>query len=364
MVLGEILDYLEIMAPPSLQESYDNSGLIVGSRDLEIHAALISLDCTPAIVEEAKAKGCNLIIAHHPIVFSGLKKFNGKNYIERAVMAAIKNDIAIYAIHTNLDNVHTGVNAKMASRLGLKNTKILQPKKGLLQKLIVFVPTSHAEIVLKAMFDAGAGHIGNYSECHFGLEGTGTFKAGDQTNPFVGEKGQRHAERELRLECAVPTWLSKKVIRAMIAAHPYEEVAYDLYALENIHAQVGAGMIGELDSAMPVSDFFNLLKNSFNAKGIRYTEPHKDTIQRVALCGGSGSFLLNDAIGAKADIFITADYKYHQFFDADGEIIIADIGHYESEQFTMELISDGLAKKFATFATHLTELDTNPIRYM
>jgi dinuclear metal center YbgI/SA1388 family protein len=364
MVLGEILDYLESMAPPSLQESYDNSGLIVGSRDWEIHAALVSLDCTPAIVEEAKAKGCNLIIAHHPIVFSGLKKFNGKNYIERAVMAAIKNDIAIYAIHTNLDNVHTGVNAKMASRLGLTDTRILQPKKGLLQKLVVFVPSTHAEVVLEAMFDAGAGHIGNYSECHFAQEGIGTFKAGATSNPFVGEKGQRHAEREQRLECVVPSWLSRKVISAMTAAHPYEEVAYDLYALENAHPQVGAGLIGELEHAMPVLDFLNLLKNKFNAKGIRYTEPHKSTIKRVALCGGSGSFLLNDAMGAKADIFITGDYKYHQFFDADGQIIIADIGHYESEQFTMELISDGLAKKFATFATHLTELDTNPIRYM
>lgn len=364
MVLGEIVDFLENMAPPSLQESYDNSGMIVGNREWEIRAALIALDCTPSIVEEAQAKGCNLIIAHHPIVFSGLKKLNGKNYIERAVMAAIKNDIAIYAIHTNLDNVHTGVNAKMAARLGLINTHILQPKKGLLQKLVVFVPTSHVEVVLQSMFNAGAGHIGNYSECHFGLEGTGTFKAGDNTNPYVGEKGKRHAEREQRLECVVPNWLSKKVIQAMKAVHPYEEVAYDLYPLENEHPQVGAGMVGELESEMEVRDFLQLLKEKFNAKGIRYTEPHKATIKRVALCGGSGSFLLNNAIAAKADIFITADYKYHQFFDADGQIIIADIGHYESEQFTMELISDWLAKKFATFATHLTDLDTNPIRYL
>lgn len=364
MLLKEITSYLERVAPLSLQESYDNSGLIVGSPDMTINAALICLDCTPEIIEEAIRKGCNLIIAHHPIVFSGLKKINGKNYIEKAVIAAIKNDIAIYAIHTNLDNVHVGVNQKIADKLGLKSTYILQPKKGLLSKLVVFVPIKHADAVKEKMFEAGAGHIGNYDECSFSQVGEGTFKASAAANPFVGEKGKRHSESEIRLECIVPKWLQSQVIGAVKSVHPYEEVAYDIYPLENEHVKVGSGMIGELPSEMKALDFLHFIKKQMKADGIRYTHPHKEYVKKIAVCGGSGSFLLDDSIRAGADMFITADFKYHQFFDADNRIIIADIGHYESEQFTIELISDWLAKKFATFATHLTETVTNPVRYL
>lgn len=364
MQLTHITSYLETLAPLSLQESYDNSGLITGNSEMEVHAALISLDCTPAIVDEAIQKGCNLIISHHPIVFSGLKKINGKNYIEQAIIKAIKHDIAIYAIHTNLDNIHNGVNSKIAERLGLTNTRILQPKKGLLSKISVFVPTEHLETVRENAFEAGAGHIGNYDECSFSTEGKGSFRALEGSNPFTGKIAERHIENEVKLECLVPNWLVGKVVRAIQSVHPYEEVALDVYPIDNEHANVGTGIIGTLSKEMKPLEFLEFVKKQMHTQCIRYTRPHTEYIKKVAVCGGSGSFLLPDAIRSGADVFITADFKYHQFFDANNKIIIADIGHYESEQFTIELINDVLAKKFPTFATHLPELDTNPILYL
>ncbi len=364
MVLGDIILHLETLAPPNLQENYDNSGLIVGSPDWEVHSALLCLDCTPEVVEEAHRKNCSLIIAHHPIVFSGLKKFNGKNYIERAIMLAIKHDIAIYAIHTNLDNVQRGVNQRFADQLGLNNCRILQPKSGVLSKLVTFIPEGHQNAVLEAMFQAGAGSIGNYSECSFQATGTGSFKASEGTTPFVGQVGTRHYESEVRVEVIVPVWGKSKIIKALIDAHPYEEVAYDLFPLENFHAQIGSGMIGQLANPMPTMEFLHFVKKQMKARCIRHTHAHKSMVKTIAICGGSGSFLLPDAIKQSADVFITSDFKYHQFFDANGQIIIADIGHFESEQYTIDLINDWLAKKFATFATHFTETETNPVQYL
>lgn len=364
MLLRDIMAHLESLAPISLQESYDNSGLLVGSPSWRVNAALICLDCTPEIVEEAKAKGCNLIIAHHPIVFSGLKKINGKNYVERTIIAAIKNDIAIYAIHTNLDNVKNGVNQKICEKLGLVNTKILAPKKELLFKLAVFVPKTHVEIVKNVIFETGAGQIGKYDECSFSMPGEGSFRATEEATPFVGQIGKRHSEEEIRIEVILPKWLTNRTITAIKTVHPYEEVAYDIYALENEYTMVGSGMIGELPTPVPPLDFLKRIKQEMEADGVRYTAFHKDEIKTVAVCGGSGSFLLGNALAVGADLFVTADFKYHQFFDADNRIIIADIGHYESEQFTIELISDWMGKKFATFATHLAETVTNPVRYL
>jgi len=364
MLLKDIISFLEQKAPPALQESYDNSGLIVGSPDMEITAALICLDSTPEVIAEARERGCNLVIAHHPIVFSGLKKLNGKNYIERAVIDAIRHDIAIYAIHTNLDNVAHGVNMKIAEKLGLSNTRVLDPKSKLLSKVAVFVPVSHADEVRKALFDAGAGHIGDYDECSFNTSGTGTFRAGEGTNPHVGAHGEQHREDEVRIETIVPGWKVSRVVSAMKAAHPYEEVAYDIFPLDNKWDQVGAGMLGELAEPMPVADFLQMLKVYMQANGIRYTKPHVSHIRKVAVCGGSGSFLLQAAMAAGADVLVTADFKYHQFFDADGKIIIADIGHFESEQFTMNLLNDWFRQKFPIFATHLTGVITNPVHYL
>jgi dinuclear metal center YbgI/SA1388 family protein len=363
MKLSELTQYLESLAPLTYQESYDNSGLIVGRPDKEIHKALVSLDCTEAVVDEAIATGCQVIVSHHPIVFSGLKKFNGKTYVERVVEKAIKNDIAIYAIHTNLDNIASGVNARICETLGLTDCRILSPKPGLLKKLVTFVPVNYADKVRNALFSAGAGYIGHYSECSFNTEGTGTFKGDEGTDPFVGEPGKLHNEPEVRVETVYPANLESKILMALFMEHPYEEVAYDLYPITNQY-EVGSGMIGELQSPMDEMEFLHFVKYKMNAGVIRHTNLRGKPVKNVAVCGGSGSFLLKQAIAAGADVFITADFKYHEFFDAEEKLVIADIGHFESEQFTQNLLVEIIRKKFVSFAVRLTEVNTNPIKYL
>ncbi|MCT4561776.1 MAG: Nif3-like dinuclear metal center hexameric protein [Crocinitomicaceae bacterium] len=364
MRIKDITTYLESLAPSSTQESYDNSGLIVGDPQKEVTGALISLDCTEEVVEEAIQKGVNLIISHHPIVFRGLKRFNGSNYVERTVIKAIRNDISLYAIHTNLDHYIHGVNREIVNRLNLENVQVLQPSKEQLIKLITYVPTAHKENVLNALFEAGAGHVGNYSECSFGSEGEGTFRGNEESQPFVGEKNQRHAEKEIRIETILPKFAKGRVLKALFTAHPYEEVAYDLVPLLNDWSEVGSGMIGELALPMEEMEFLQKVKSTFNCGAIRYTQLKNKPVKKVAVCGGAGGFLQNAAKAKGADIFITADYKYHEFFDAEGEIVIADIGHYESEQFTTNLLADIITKKFPKFALHLTGINTNPIKYL
>ena len=363
MKLSLLTAYLESLAPLAYQEDYDNSGLIVGNPDKDVQQALISLDCTEAIVDEAIAKNCQVIISHHPIVFRGLKKFNGKTYVERVVEKAIKHDIAIYAIHTNLDNVMDGVNAKICETLELKNCRILAPKSGLLKKLVTYVPEEKAEQVRNALFHAGAGNIGNYSECSFNAEGVGTFNGDEDTNPYVGVPGTRHHENEIRIETIYPANIESKLLMALFLAHPYEEVAYDLYTLTNQNQQVGSGMIGELEDEMSEEEFLFVIKQNMQARVIRHTALTGKNVKRVAVCGGAGGFLLKHAITAGADVFVTADYKYHEFFDAEGKLVIADIGHFESEQFTVQLLYDIIQKKFANFAVRLTEINTNPVKY-
>lgn len=363
MKLAEITNFLESIAPLNYQEDYDNAGLIVGNANDDVHAALVALDCTEQIVEEAIAKNCNLIITHHPIVFKGLKKFNGKTYVERVVLKAIKNNIALYAIHTNLDHVADGVSKEISNRLGLERSKILSPKANLLRKLVTFCPTAQADLVRNALFAAGAGNIGNYSDCSFNTPGTGTFKAGEGTQPFVGEKGEQHHEAEVRIETIYKTQDERKIILALLENHPYEEVAYDIYPLLNKFSEVGAGMIGWLPQEMDGLAFLQMVKDKMQAKVIRHTALLAKKIKKVAVCGGSGSFLLKDAIAASADAFITADFKYHEFFDAEQQLMICDIGHYESEQFTSNLLIDNIQEKFPNFAIRLTEHNTNPINY-
>jgi dinuclear metal center YbgI/SA1388 family protein len=363
MKLSQLTAYLESIAPLAFQEDYDNAGLIVGRPDQEVSQALISLDCTEAVVDEAIIHNCQVIISHHPIVFRGLKKFNGKTYVERVVEKAIRNNIALYAIHTNLDSVLPGVNAKICDTLGIKNYRILAPKHNLLKKLITYVPHSHADAVRDALFEAGAGNIGNYSEVSFNANGTGTFKANENANPFVGEPGMRHREEEIRVETIYPALLESKIIMALILAHPYEEVAYDLYPITNQTQQVGSGMIGELELPTEEETFLAHVKEKMHAHVVRHTAFTGRHIKKVAVCGGAGGFLLKHAIAAGADIFITADYKYHEFFDAEGKLIIADIGHFESEQFTQQLLYENIQNKFSNFAVRLTEVNTNPVKY-
>ncbi|QKJ31906.1 Nif3-like dinuclear metal center hexameric protein [Mucilaginibacter mali] len=363
MKLSELTNYLESLAPLAYQEDYDNSGLIVGRPDMEVQQALVSLDCTEAVVDEAIAHHCQVIISHHPIVFKGLKKFNGKTYVERVVEKAIKHNIAIYAIHTNLDHIKAGVNARICEVLGLKNCHILAPKGGLLKKLVTFVPHAQAGQVRGALFKAGAGHIGNYSDCSFNGQGNGTFKGNEHTDPYVGQPGERHTEPETRIETIYPANLESKILMALFLAHPYEEVAYDLYPVTNQHQEVGAGMIGEVEHATDERGFLQHVKWKMNASVIRHTAFTGKPVKKVAVCGGAGGFLLKQAIAAGADVFITADYKYHEFFDAEGKLLIADVGHFESEQFTQDLLCEIIQKKFTNFAVRLTEINTNPVKY-
>ncbi len=362
--IKELISQLEEICPPNYQESYDNCGLIAGDKEKEITGVLLCLDSTEEVLKEAVKLKCNMIIAHHPILFFPIKKLTGKTYYERTLIYAIKNDLAIYAMHTNLDNIRMGVNNKIAEKIGIKNLSILEPKEGLLRKLVTFCPTNKAEAVRTALFEAGAGKIGDYDECSFNAEGVGTFRAGENSNPHVGTKHKRHHEKEERIETLYPIHIENRVINALIKAHPYEEVAYDIYPLHLSHPQVGAGMVGELEKPLSEMDFLQLLKKNMKAPGIRYTPLRGKKVKKVAICGGAGSFLLPNAISAGADMFVTGDYKYHQFFDADGKIVIADIGHYESEQFTPEIVYSLLKEKFTTFAARISKTNTNPVNYL
>ena len=363
MNLSRLTDYLEAFAPLSYQESYDNCGIQVGGFSQKVDKALITLDCTEAVVAEAIKYKCDLIIAHHPLIFRGLKRIAGSNYVERIVAKAIKHNIAIYAMHTNLDNVTGGVNWQIAERLNLQNCVVLSPKSGGLKKLYTFCPEPHMNKVRNALFKAGAGSIGDYDECSFNTPGLGTFRANNDANPFVGGLGERHYEDEVKIEMVFPSHLVNTIIAALLAAHPYEEVAFDIVALDNTNQRIGAGLIGELKEEIAPRTFLKKLKTAMKCDTIRHTELLQTKLKRIAVCGGAGSFLLQDAISHKADIFISGDFKYHEFFDADQKIVIADIGHYESEQFTKELIQEIISKKFPKFALRLSSVNTNPIKY-
>ena len=363
MKIKEITTCIEKLAPRELQEPYDNAGLIIGDAETEVSKALVCIDVAEKVIDEAVTNKCNLIISHHPLIFKGLTQINNKSYIGRCVIKAIQNNIAIYAAHTNLDSVIGGVNSKLCEKLGIINTRILKPKNDVLKKLVTFCPTDNADVVRKALFDSGCGHIGNYDSCSYNVDGSGTFRALAGANPYVGEKDKLHHEPETRIETIFPAYLEKQVLKALFVAHPYEEVAYDIYPLENKYNRVGEGMIGELSKAMGAEEFLKHIKAVTNCKVIRHSELTVKSINKVAVCGGSGSFLVHEAIAAGADMFITADMKYHQFSEAEGRIVIADIGHYESEQFVKEILVDYLNKNFPIFAILVSREDNNPVYY-
>ncbi len=363
MLLQSIISILEKFAPPALQESYDNSGLLVGDTQQPITGILVALDSIEEIVDEAIAKNCNLIVAHHPIVFSGLKRLTGRNYIEKTILKAIKNNVAIYAIHTNLDNVLLGVNDKIANLLALENTRILAPKKQLLRKLVTYCPATNAEAVRNALLEAGAGIIGNYSHCSFSSTGDGTFKPCDKANPVIGSIGELHTQAEIKIEVRYPIYNEKNILTALHKSHVYEEIVYDIHTLENEWQEVGSGKIGYLATPLSLEDFLEYVKRKLNVKVIKYTavKPSK-MIQKVALCGGSGSFLLPQAIAQQADVYISSDFKYHEFFDSNNQLHIFDVGHYESEQFTIDLVVEYLQDKVNT-PVFATAISTNPVQY-
>nr|WP_319401498.1 Nif3-like dinuclear metal center hexameric protein [uncultured Carboxylicivirga sp.] len=362
--ISDVVNVMEQFAPSALKEDFDNVGLLLGEAQAEVKGVLITLDITEKIIDEAIAKGCNMVVSHHPIMLSGVKKLTGANDMERVILKAIKNDIAIYSSHTNADSVMNGVSGKMCEKLGLRNCKILDAKKDALVKLVVYVPKEYAEVVRNAIFEAGAGVIGEYDSCSFNVEGKGTFKAGDQTNPFVGEKGELHFEDEVRIETIMPSFIQRKVVNTMLEQHPYEEVAYDIYPLKNDWKTKGIGMVGELETEVDELTFLKHVKEIFKVGSIRHTDLLNKKVKKVAVCGGSGSFLLRKAMAEKADVFITGDFKYHQFFDAEQRIVIADIGHFESEQYTKEVFFELLTKKFSNFAIHLSIENTNPVNYL
>lgn len=362
--IKQVMASLEALAPPALQESYDNARLITGNPNHEVSGVLTTLDCTEAVVAEAMAMGCNMVVAHHPIVFKGLKSFTGQDYVEKTIIKAIKNDVAIYAIHTNLDNViHGGINATLAQKLGLQNVKVLSPKAGRLQKLTVMVPPADTDTLLQALYEAGAGNIGNYSQCSFRTSGTGTFTGNQESQPAIGQAGEAEEVQENKVEVILPDYAAGQVLAAMQKAHPYEETAYFLTALENSWQETGSGAIGRLPEPLSVTDFLQKIKTDLPVQTVRYTPTDRQTISSVAVCGGSGSFLIKKALHAQADAFITADVKYHEFFDAQNSMMIADIGHFESETHVRELLKTYLQQKFSNFAIYASQLLTNPINY-
>ena len=361
--IRDVIEIIEDFAPLHYAEDFDNVGLIVGNPEAELRGILVSLDTLEMTVDEAIEKNCNLIVSFHPIIFKGLTKIVGKSYIERAVVKAIKNDIHIYASHTALDNHVQGVSAKMSEVLGLLNTRVLLPKKGLIKKLTTYVPVQQAEQVRQALFDAGAGKIGNYDHCSFNWQGQGTYRGNEASNPTLGTKGIDHQEAEICVQVIFESHLEKTILKALKEDHPYEEVAFEVVTLDNLHQHIGLGMVGNLEQEMSAPEFLDQLRDKFHLKVIRHSDLLNKKIKRVAVLGGSGSFAIENAMMAGADIYVTADLKYHDFFRAENKIVLADIGHYESEQFTKNLLVELLSKKITNFAIILSEKNTNPINY-
>ena len=364
MKIKEIISALERFAPLPLQDGFDNAGLQIGLTDVEATGALLCLDVTESIIDQAIEFGYNLIISHHPLLFKGLKSITGKDYIEHCVIKAIKHDIVIYSAHTNLDNAFGGVNYKIAEILGLENIQALQPKDNMLLKLVTYVPTEYSNGVRSALFNAGCGSIGNYDSCSFNQTGEGSYRALDGANPFIGNLNELHFEKEVKIETILPTYKKNEVIKALMASHPYEEPAYDFYTLLNDCQQVGSGIIGDLMNPINEIDFLEIIKEKFKVESLKHNSLTGKAIRRVAVCGGAGSFLLPQAIRNGADIFITGEIRYHDYFGHDNEILMAEIGHYESEQFTNDLLYSIISESFPHLSVQITNINTNPIKYL
>lgn len=363
MKIKEILSILEEMAPLAYAEDFDNVGLLVGNKENDATGILVCHDALEGVIEEAIANNCNLVVCFHPILFSGLKKITGKNYVERSVIKAIKNDIAIYAVHTALDNHKNGVNKIFCDALGLINTKVLIPKENFIQKLVTYTTPDNAEKLRNSLFDSGAGRIGNYDNCSFNSDGFSTYKGNENSNPVVGKKGELTQTNEIKIEVTFEKHLQSKILKALFTNHIYEEVAYEIYDIKNAHQNIGLGMIGELETALSERDFLQMVKDKMQCGGIRHSEILDKKIKKVAVLGGSGSFAIQNAINQGADAFLTADLKYHQFYESEKQLLIADIGHFESERYTKNYIVDFLKEKITNFAIVLSQENTNPVKY-
>jgi dinuclear metal center YbgI/SA1388 family protein len=366
ILISKILEQLQILAHPSLQESYDNAGLIAGELQNPCTGVMCCLDVTEDVLEECMQTGSNLIVAHHPVIFSPLKKLRPISFSEKILIKAIKNDIAIYAIHTNYDNVYSGVNLALSKKIGLKmhDLRILEPKGDKIAKLYTFIPPEFEAKLKKGLFEAGAGTIGKYSECSFSTSGRGNFKPMEGTNPFIGKSGGITEEvKETKLEVIFPIWLKSEIIAALKENHPYEEVAYEIILTENEHQEIGSGMIGQIHEEINEHQFLELIRKNLEVPMLRHSAKTGRLIKKVAFCGGAGSFLISKAIKAGADAFLTADLKYHDFFAADSKLILIDIGHFESEIASIDYLCTYLRRKFPTFAVLHSKVNTNPVHY-
>lgn len=364
MKIKEILAVLEEMAPLAYAEDFDNVGLLTGNADATTSGILVCHDALESVIDEAIAKSCNLVVCFHPILFSGLKKITGANYVERAIIKAIKNDIAIYAVHTALDNHQHGVNRIFAEAIGLKDIKILVPKSHFIRKLITYTTPENAEQVRQALFEAGAGTIGNYDNCSFNSEGFSTYQGNENSNPTVGNIGELTQTNEVKIEVTFEKHLENKILKALFVNHIYEEIAYEIYELQNQHQNIGLGAIGTLENPMDEINFLQHVKDKMQSPAIRHSDFTGKKIAKVAVLGGSGSFAIKNAIKAGADAYLTADLKYHNFYEAENQLLLADIGHFESERYTKNYIVDFLQKKIPNFAIVLSELNTNPVKYL
>jgi dinuclear metal center YbgI/SA1388 family protein len=364
MKLKELCSFLESEIPLAFQEGYDNSGLQAGNPEMEIIAALLTVDITEEVINEAIKYNCNLVISHHPLIFGNLKKLTGSTSTERILFTCLKNDIAVYSAHTNLDITHHGVSRKMAEKMGLENVTVLVPLEKKLIKLVTYIPETHLDKVRNAIFDAGAGSVGNYDHCGFTVEGTGSFRGNEQTNPYIGKRGEMTYEKEIRFETVFFSHLKEKIIKTLIENHPYEEVAYDLYSLENRNVDAGLGCTGAFSSPLTEDEFLHKVSEVFNAKGIRYSQKSGRKIKKVALCGGSGASFISNAIASESDAYITSDIKYHSYFEAEKKLLLVDTGHFESEKFAVEILKALIIKKFPKFAVRFSETNTNPINYL
>ncbi len=371
MNIKDVIDFLEEIAPLKTAENFDNVGLLVGDEKNKVTGILVTLDTLENVIDEAISENCNLIVSFHPIIFKGLKKINGKNYVEKTIIKAIKNDIAIFSMHTALDNSNIGVSAKMAEMLNLTRTKVLLPKQNELLKLTTYIPKQNAEKLLQALYEAGAGNIGNYSECSFNYPGVSTFKGNDLSNPAIGEKNKLEINPETCINVIFEKHKEPQILKALFNNHIYEEIAYEIIPISNVNKHLGMGIVGELPMDLSEKQFLKIIKETFLANGIRHSNLQNKKIKKIAVLGGSGAFAIEQAKKVNADAYISADFKYHDFFKAEKDILLVDIGHYESEQFTKNLLFDYLNKKFTNFATSLfnikivlSKINTNPINYL
>jgi len=361
--IKDIIGTLELMAPLSYAEHFDNVGLLVGNSEEDVYGVLVCHDALETVIDEAVSKKCNMIVCFHPILFTPIKKITGKNYVERALIKAIKNDIAIYAVHTALDNHQEGINNMLCRHLKIKDAKILIPKQNHLKKLVTYTLPTNVDAVRMALFRAGAGNIGHYSHCSFGSTGMGTYMGNENSNPVLGTPGALIYTEEVKIEVVFEHHLEHKILQALFKNHIYEEVAYEVYAMQNDYQNVGLGMVGMLEYPMDELHFLQGVKEVMKTGIIRHSRFLNKPIQKVAVLGGSGSFAIKNAIAAKADAFVTADLKYHQFYEAEDQLVLADIGHFESERYIKNDIVDFLIKKIPNFVVLLSEENTNPVKY-